>query len=205
MELTRAFIALILPSTITDALTKVIQPLKRTSGSPVRWIPPHNIHLTLSFLGDVGADQILQVSHLLDGILQHHRPFMAQLHELGTFPPFGRPRVIWAGLEAPHSLFELQKDLKSGIDQIGIPVEKRPFSPHLTLGRIRDQARTNEVNGLIDLIRHAPPVNNIQGDFSLVTLFKSELTPTGAIYSPLHKCYLRTIEHDKNYVDKIMG
>jgi 2'-5' RNA ligase len=110
---------------------------------------------------------------------------------LGAFPNVRRPRVIWVGTEAPPELNALQRAIEAETHKLGYPIEERPFSPHLTLGRISQNARPEEVTQ----VARALSMVNI-GEIGRVHvgqlhLFRSDLRPSGAVYTSLYSFPLR--------------
>jgi RNA 2',3'-cyclic 3'-phosphodiesterase len=185
MNLIRAFIAIHLPTEIQSQLAVVQTTLNKAGHLPVRWVPPANIHLTLKFLGEVNKDQIEKIGQILADITALQPPFQFTVRGCGAFPNIRKPRVIWAGLDYPPAL----KDLQSAIDRqtaaLGFPPEDRPFSPHLTLGRVDPQANPVELTILSDALTNAQI-----GQLGLVyvdslVLFRSDLHPGGSIYTPI--------------------
>jgi len=135
-EIIRTFIAIELPENIHNKLQKLQDDL-RASMPDVRWTKPTNIHLTLKFLGDVEASRIDRIGEILKGIARNYSPFEMNLAGIGAFPNSRKPSIIWTGVEkGAGQLIEIAKNIESAMEKIGFPKEKRPFKPHLTVGRI---------------------------------------------------------------------
>lgn len=191
----RAFIAVELTAQVRQRLNKVEQELQARCGESarraVRWVAVKNIHLTLKFLGDVPAVQLPALTSLLAEESARHPAFELVVSGLGVFPNLRRPRVVWAGSEGGTALSELQKGLDQGTAALGFPREERPFSPHLTLGRVSDHAGEAELAALARALAEtkAGELGRVQVD--RIHLFRSDLRPEGPIYTSLQHFLLR--------------
>ena len=111
----------------------------------VRWVDPNGIHLTLKLLGNFVPDQAEDILEVMGRHAASVEPFSICLSGLGMFPNPKRPRVVWAGIEGElDSLQNIQAELEEATWGLGFAKEKRPFSPHLTLGRVREQVSDSE-------------------------------------------------------------
>jgi 2'-5' RNA ligase len=189
MEAIRAFIAINLPEAVQqqlDALEKQVQDQAGEAGRRiVRWVPASNMHLTLKFLGEVSTTNLQSLDGMLRGEALRYRSFEMAVGQLGAFPNIRRPRVIWAGIQAPDTLIQLQKAIDAGARQLGYPEEERPFSPHLTLGRISQNARPADLAALAEALGKIHPGELGRFTVERIHLFRSELHPTGPVYTPL--------------------
>jgi 2'-5' RNA ligase len=179
----RLFIALELPDLVKAELAAA-QGRLRAGGHPVRWADAAGVHLTLQFLGE--ADPGL-VGPLLAGLAAiPAAPIALRLDGLGAFPSARQPRVVWAGVAGDTAaLARLHAAVTAATGPLGFPAEARPFSPHLTLGRARQDARPEQLRALGEALRAAAPPAPAAWDAGPPTLFRSELTPRGAIYTAL--------------------
>ncbi len=184
METLRSFIAIELPTTIQVELGRVIKQLSPATRA-VRWVPAQNIHLTLQFLGDVEASAIASIQAALVQETKMRRPFEIHVGTLGAFPNPRRPRVIWIGVQAPPDLVDLQHGIARALAPLGYPPEDRPFSPHLTLGRVSQHAAPEEVGKLANLLAKTTVGELGTCTVHAVQLFRSDLRPTGSIYTRL--------------------
>ncbi len=191
METIRAFIAIELSKEIQAGLEGVLSRL-RPATKAVRWVPALNIHLTLKFLGDTPVEKIEPLKRSLESEAGRHHPFDIQVGTLGAFPNPRRPRVIWVGVQAPAGLAALAAGVEKAVQSLGFTPEERPFSPHLTLGRIRQQASFDEVGALADLVAktRVESLGNTRVD--KIHLFRSDLRPAGAVYTSLFAAGLST-------------
>jgi RNA 2',3'-cyclic 3'-phosphodiesterase len=189
MDAIRAFIAIELPEDIRRQLDEVVKQIKSQAGEAtcraVRWVPASNIHLTLKFLGEVSTGNLPALASILQREAASHHNFDMTIGELGAFPNIRRPRVIWIGTEAPDDLTVLQKAIDAETHQLGYPSEDRPFSPHLTLGRISQSARPNEVSKLTLILAEIKIGEIGHMTANRIHLFRSDLHPGGAVYTSL--------------------
>jgi 2'-5' RNA ligase len=184
----RAFVALETPPEIQQALHQISADLKaKLKGLPLRWVAVENIHLTLKFLGDIWEDNIKAISDLLLAKTKSVPTFEIELGGLGVFPNPRKPTVIWVGVAAPEILTDLQKLLETELSQLGLPAEQRPFSPHLTLARVRREARTADLQRIGEIIASTRIAAPAEGRIDSVTLFRSDLKPSGAVYNALFR------------------
>ncbi len=184
MEEIRAFIAIELPDEVIQELGRLESRLKLRQPDGVKWVDPTAIHLTLNFLGDIDSGRISEITEAMTDAAREITPFSLGLNELGVFPNLNRVRVVWVGIGGEvEKLARLQHGLESNLDIIGFPPEERTFSPHLTLGRVREQASPQERRRLGDIVT-AMKVETVKpfavNGFSLI---KSQLTGTGPVYS----------------------
>ena len=186
MATLRTFIALPLPAEWTDALATTIDNLSRSIPGGVRWVNPAGIHLTLKFLGDTDAEMAPRiVSGLAEALEDVEGPALS-LSGLGTFPGRGSPRVIWAGVGGgADGLDELFRRVEHTAAGLGWPRERRAFRPHLTLGRVREQATASQRRAVAEAIAGVALLDAPEWRVDTVRLYRSELTPQGAIYSNL--------------------
>ena len=182
----RTFVALPLPATWTAALESVIEELHYTTAGGVRWVRPSGIHLTLKFLGSTNARLVPDILAGLDEEVKGAQSPNLSLGGLGTFPNRGNPRVIWSGVSGDmETLGFLQQKVEAVAVGLGWAAERRPFRPHLTIGRVRDRISAVERRRLVDAISDCTVPRLPPWRPTVVRLYKSELTSRGAIYSNL--------------------
>jgi 2'-5' RNA ligase len=181
-ETIRAFIAFELPPAVISLLDKVQQDLERLK-IRARWVRPENVHLTLKFLGDINPDHIDKIGAEMTAAAFESPPVTLSVRGVGVFPGIKRPRVIWVGLGGDiRSLFAFQSRLEEKLAGAEFPKDKRPFRAHLTLGRIKQAARPAVIRQMItDYAR----LSSDEFICDQVFLFKSDLKPSGAVYSKL--------------------
>jgi 2'-5' RNA ligase len=185
----RIFLAIALPDTVHRRLDEIQRGLKAAAGEraarAVRWSPAGNMHLTLKFLGEVSAANVQTLTGMLRKEAVEHSRFTVRFAELGAFPNPRRPRVLWVGADAPPELLRLQKAIESETRLMGYPAEERPFSPHLTLGRVSASAHADDVAAIARAIEQVPVGEVGTVDVDAIHLYRSDLRPSGAVYSVL--------------------
>jgi 2'-5' RNA ligase len=170
----RAFVALELDAGLREAVGELQARLRPRLGG-IRLARPEGIHLTLRFLGDTSPAQVETLRPRLAAAALGCPACEARARGIGTFPERGRPRILWLGLEVPPSVLELQEACERAARAAGFEREERPFRAHLTLGRWRERASRPEL----------PPVELGPTRLDTLVLFRSELRPDGAVYTPL--------------------
>lgn len=181
-QTTRLFVALELPHTIKIALAGYVAPLQQLSRG-VRWVKAENVHLTLKFLGDTPTAKLSAIQNTLATVCNNFASLALEIAGAGVFPNARRPQVLWVGLnDASGQLGKLAQEIDAHLHQLGFPRETRPFSPHVTIGRVRD-TRVDAVTK--EMLEHPfPPHEMICTD---CTLMRSELQRDGSIYTPVQK------------------
>lgn len=186
-EMWRLFIAIELPEQMLTFLTEVQDRLKRqVPRGTVRWVAPTGIHLTLKFLGDAPLSHRPAIEDAIQQAVREYSVFDLAITGLGCFPNAKRPRVIWIGIDDQgENLLPIHNSLEKLVAPLGYPTENRPFSPHLTLGRVQRGAGSQDSAQLGQIVKdaavEAPPGWLVDG----VSLIRSELRPSGAVYTQL--------------------
>ena len=190
----RLFIAIELPAAVTTILTIVQNELKSvTPQQTVRWVDPAGIHLTLKFLGEVPVDSQDTLRQALQQAVIGHAPFALNTGRLGCFPNAQKPRVIWLDVERDlQALGALQRSIEQVIAPLGYPTEQRAFSPHLTLGRVRREAQNGAIQQLGKVLSESSSPRPTQWDVISVNLIRSDLNPTGAVYTTIARTPLQS-------------
>lgn len=186
MELMRAFIAVELPGAVKSALVRLQGSLMPSEHPFVKWVDPDGIHLTLKFLGNIAAGRIPELTKAISEAARGMAPFRLELGSLGAFPNLRAPRVIWVGLGGEiASLITLQKNIESALISLGFAPEDRAFSPHLTLGRVRERTSPSERRRLGEVVASlkAEAISPFRVDS--LSLMRSRLTREGAFYNCL--------------------
>lgn len=187
-EITRTFIAVEIDERTAGRTAAIIERL-RTAGADVNWVAPRNLHLTLTFLGDVPNELLPAVAAAVQEAVQRVPPFTLEICGLGAFPHIARPRTIWLG--AGQGGAEMQR-LAEAVDQalrpLGFAPEARGYTTHLTIGRVRRPSAA--LQSLSELMQR-------QGDQAAgvvaieeVVMMASTLTPRGPIYEALARASL---------------
>lgn len=182
--LIRTFIAIELPQEIHRKLDDFGKELKR-SRAMVSWVKPENIHLTLKFLGDVSPEQLQTVQGVLEKVAAGTAPFRLQAFGCGAFPSLKQMRIVWVGLRGGNEpLNRLQKEIESSLIPVGFKAEDRPFKPHLTIGRVKGRQGSR---ALQEILMANQTFEAEAFDVTEVVLYKSDLRPEGARYTPLFR------------------
>jgi RNA 2',3'-cyclic 3'-phosphodiesterase len=178
----RCFVAVELPAHVRHRLAD-LQSRMADLGRAVRWTRPESIHLTLKFLGEVPDAQVSRICTTAREIAAKYPVCDLELAGTGCFPPRGPVRVVWIGIsQPPPPLLECQRDCESAYATLGFEPENRPYSPHLTIGRVNDPAAANRIrSGLQQFESFSAGRFTADG----LTVFQSQLRPAGSIYTPL--------------------
>lgn len=183
----RSFVAIELDSTLKDALAEMQRQLKRAQVAHIgRWVSPESIHLTLKFLGDIAAERCSDIEDALRRSCQPFTPFRIELSDPGCFPDARRPRVVWVGVGGDiAALTALQGAVDVELAKLGFPAERRGFHPHLTLARLRENARGPEREEMGRWVTALKAETCTEMLVQEVSLIRSDLRPSGAVYTRL--------------------
>jgi 2'-5' RNA ligase len=182
----RCFIAIELPDRIKDGLRQLESSLRTNDPSRGRWVDPGGIHLTLKFLGNVEINKVASITGKMNEAAQATHPFRLGIHGLGAFPNLRKVQVVWVGIKGDlERLQTLQKALEAGMAEIGFPAENRPFTPHLTLARLRETATIEQRQALGEYISELRIETDLMFEVNSFSLMRSQLTRDGAVYSQL--------------------
>ena len=188
MEMQRLFIAIDLPDDLRTSLSAVQRQLqKKLAAFPLRWSPIENLHLTLKFLGDTDPHRIDAIVRDLRWAASRHHAFSLPVGGLGVFPDAKRPRVLWIGIrDDERRLQQLAADVDRALAKSGWPREKRPFSGHLTLARVKKIAGNSERRALGERLAALRGYEKL-GVLPVAAfhLIRSQLRPDGAVYTDL--------------------
>ncbi len=190
--MTRTFIALEMNENLQRHLEQVIH--NGTQLLPnIRWVNPKGIHLTLAFLGELDDAQLADATQAAEVAAQQVRAFHYQLTHLGIFGTVRHPRVLWMGIDEPSGMLNrLQYILHQQLEQRGFELDKRPFSPHLTLARAKAPLSPSEQQRLQQLLegKQAGITSTEIYPVQHIDVMKSELSRAGANYTSLQSCPL---------------
>ncbi len=184
----RAFVAVNLPDSARAALAETMSGLKGAMPEGVRWVDPSGIHLTLKFLGNIDAGLIQPVRLAMEqGAAAFNGPsFQLRLSGLGVFPHRKEPRVLWAGITGDlAALTGLQVCVAEALAEFDFAGERRPFRPHLTLGRVRGSVSPTARRAISQAIAEAGRPADISWTVEAIHLIRSSLTPRGASYTSM--------------------
>ena len=179
----RAFVAVEITQSIRSRADELIAALAGTSAD-VNWVEPHNLHLTLKFLGDVHQQEIVRVCQAMARGAADVKPFELDVGGAGAFPNAARPRTVWLGATAGvEPMIVLHDRVEAELAELGYREEHRRFQPHLTIGRVRGAG--SGIAELGSLLQQHADFSAGRMTVGKVTLFASTLTPDGPIYDVL--------------------
>jgi RNA 2',3'-cyclic 3'-phosphodiesterase len=177
----RTFICIELPESLKARLETLENQLRSKNRSAVSWVKPSNIHLTLRFLGDIDEGRQAELREAVERVVLSAPAFKLCASKTGVFPNPRNPRVFWIGIKgAEEHLIPMQKRLEQELEKAGFGKQDKPFSPHLTIGR----ARERNAQELAELLQK---IDFTDEEFivSEIIIMRSDLKPTGAVYSKL--------------------
>ncbi|MFB3816244.1 MAG: RNA 2',3'-cyclic phosphodiesterase [Candidatus Methylomirabilales bacterium] len=182
----RLFVAVTLPDAVRARLARAQERLRAVQAD-VSWVKPENIHLTLKFIGETEVKRLPRIQAALQGVGAEVAAFALMLAGVGTFG--GRvPRVVWAGTaEGAEALATLAGRVDDALGRVGIAKERRAFSPHATLGRVRSPRNAEA------LVAAAAALDETFGRVAVgeFVLMQSRLHPQGSVYTPLDRVALQ--------------
>lgn len=175
----RAFMGFKLPDEIISSINK-IRESPEADQLKIRWVRPENIHLTLKFFGDIIIEDIERIDRAIADAASRYAPISVFAKGIGVFPDMRRPRVVWTGIGGEtDQVINFQKAIDKNLRQIGFPEEKRRFSGHLTLGRVKGKI---DLQALSDILNRFKQFETNPFILDRIILFQSELKPSGPEY-----------------------
>ena len=194
-EQIRSFVAIELPDEVKSGLARLRRELERDEHTFIKWVDAKAIHLTLKFLGNIPSKQVTEITKAIEEAAQGISPFHLEIFELGAFPNLKQPRVLWVAIGGElDKLLGLQRNVDSALAPLGFAKEERSFAPHLTLARIRERASPIERKGLGEVVMSANFEISYCLDVKDISLMRSQLTPSGPIYTRLSVVELKVGE-----------
>lgn len=183
----RTFIAIPVPQDLKGRIEKVQERLDMLD-IDVKLVEPGNLHYNLKFLGEVTEGDVNKVKAVLDRIVPQHRSFDLHVTGMGAFPQVTYAKVVWLGAkEGAQQLTALAESIELALADTGFRREEKSFTPHLTLARITGGQHKHE---LITLLKDESDIDIGTMRIDEITLFRSQLTPEGPIYMPIHSVKL---------------
>lgn len=177
----RAFICLDLSFSLKNRLEKLGLELQKQSTTRVSWVKAHNFHLTLRFLGDIAEDRVKNIQSCIEKACLGVKTFNLEVNKLGAFPNLRHPKVFWVGINGNTStLISMQHKLEQELIAEGFGSSDHPFSPHLTIGRVKD-GNGQDISNKLSQIEFIPESFLVKE----IILMRSDLKPSGAVYSKL--------------------
>jgi 2'-5' RNA ligase len=177
----RSFLAFELPLEIKNVVARISEELRQSTLN-AKWVKVDNIHLTLVFMGNIETEDIPAIARGVKEVCQAFGPFDLSLKGIGCFPNRRNPRVLWLGLDGDlEPMSDFRDALQGHLTGFGIREEKRKFKPHLTLGRFRKPKKMDSKED--QLLSKYEDLSSSVCSLKELILFKSDLKPTGAVYS----------------------
>lgn len=177
----RLFIAIELKADIKDGLSAAIKKFREYAPT-VKWCEPHQLHLTLAFLGEVSPPFVPHLKGALEHFCAAQQPLEVSLYGLGYFGTKRAPRSVWVGVNPTPELMEVQERVGKELQRFGLKEMTRDFRPHVTLGRVKTAGRQDQ---LIRAMQAEKSINFGCQQVAGLTLFESTLTPKGSRYRAL--------------------
>jgi 2'-5' RNA ligase len=190
----RTFIALNLPAGERTRLYDALEPLRQRD-LPIRWTAAESLHLTLKFLGEIEGSEVTRIEETLRGLARKHAPLTMRIAGVGAFPAIRRANVVWVGVQSEPAVLALQRDVELAMSKLGYTREYKPYRPHITVGRTRNDTRAP------DLERHAGAVRYESSvDVATMDLMRSHTGAGGSRYEALVRVPLGT--NDEREVER---
>lgn len=185
-RLLRLFIAHEFPVAVKNAIAQEIARLKAVDRNrSVRWTQTDSLHLTLKFLGDTPATRVPAIHAVMEQAARGIAPFALTIGGSGVFPNPRAPRILWLGVSGElESLLKLQAALERHVAPLGYPTEARPFSAHITVGRVKPDARRDALKPILESLAQTSS-DLASWQVSSLALMQSDLQPSGAVYTQL--------------------
>jgi len=187
-ETIRTFVAIELDDHTEAHIAAAIETLRQKQIDSLRLVRPEGVHLTLKFLGDIEVSQVAQVADAMKHAASQQAPFSLTLGTPGVFPNTKRARVLWIGLDGEiKALRFLQAEVEEALMSVGFAAERQPFNPHLTIGRMHHRASRFDRQRAIDALSAIRLPANQAISVRSISLMKSTLQPSGAVYQRIRQ------------------
>lgn len=183
----RAFIAVPLPGSVRHLLSEFQAGLK-SAGIKASWPRPDSFHLTVKFLGDTPCDRLEKIQAVMDRFSGQYPDIVLAAGSMGVFPKIKKAGVVWADVKGEtRRLEQLGHEMDNALHRIGISKQKRPFSPHITLARIKARVSCHTMEKLIQ--EYADRWSDPFSADSMV-LYESTLSAGGAVHTRMFQTNL---------------
>ncbi len=187
----RSFIAIELPEDVKSGLYRLQDALKSPHHKFVKWVAPEGIHITLKFLGNISLQKVSEIMRIMEQASRGVKPFYLEIAEMGAFPNLVQPRVLWLGVRGEvHKLVAWQQRIDENLAHLGFARESRPFTPHVTLARLQEGVPLQDRRDFGKLVMKTPVEVSYKMMVNRLALMKSQLMPSGAVYSRIAEVQL---------------
>lgn len=185
MTAKRLFIAIDISDEARRRAAAHIDQLRAAAGNlRISWEKPGKLHVTLKFLGNVDEQQITKIEDRVRTVANEQTAFTAELTGTGAFASVQRPHILWLGIgNDDGNVTELGRATESNLVSVGFAGEKRDFSPHLTIARIREPTKGRKLASLHMYTDFEP----VRFDVTELVIYESHLEPTGSVYSVISR------------------
>lgn len=182
----RAFIAFDLPDRIKSEIQSISQTLRQLNlNKSIKWVEPKNLHVTLKFLGDTEPKKIDSLTEKIKKQLHPITPFRVSFSKIGAFPNQNKPNVIWVDLFPKDRLSMIYNTIEEICISAGFKADQKPFKTHITIARLKRSTRSAHVQQISKWIRNTPPVPSTEFLITGISIYQSNLTPNGPLYTRL--------------------
>lgn len=189
----RLFVACEVPDEVQTAIGGITDRLRGYSGTAVRWVKPNGVHVTMKFLGEVPQKKLPAIKMALGEAVMRHSPFTLEFSNLGLFGGREGLRVMWVAIAGDVLRLEaLVRDVNLALSVVGFEPDRRPFRPHLTLGRVKDEVSTRD-RAMIEVATGKIEVPTVSWRTSQISLMRSRIGPGGAAYDVVATFPLRMV------------
>jgi RNA 2',3'-cyclic 3'-phosphodiesterase len=187
----RTFIAIPFNPELIQKMNGIRKDLKKGITRGVTWSDSSKTHLTLKFLGEIDVNQVVQINKVLAAICSENSPFEIYCNGIGCFPSFLQPRVVWMAIRPEPKLFTLQTLIENACYSSGFPKDDKRFSPHFTLGRIRENLQSSELEFIQEMEKKEQESIPVCLIVEEIIFYKSQLFKTGPVYSQISSFKLK--------------
>ncbi len=187
MEKIRLFVAIELPGDVKQEIGRFQSRLRQSGLENLKWVAPEGLHITLKFLGNTSSGLVSDIEKSLEGASERFAPIDIGIKGLGAFPGLSRARVLWVGLTGELGRLQLlAEEVEGSLVSLGFIREKRRFTPHLTIARVRPEVTPAELGAISDAVSHDSFNLGYPLKVGSLSLMQSQLYPDGARYTRLH-------------------
>lgn len=177
----RLFIAIDTPASVKAQMAEIQAELKK-SQADVKWDTADKFHITLKFLGETKDELLPAINGILETVGKKFQQFQIEYDDIGCFPNWNQPRVIWLGAnETSGTLLKLKRSLDIELEKLGFETEDRKFHPHITLGRVKSQHNIKNLTVIMESLKFKSEITTCRE----LLLMQSILKPSGSEYSTL--------------------